>query len=57
MIFSESLASPRLPKMVAHDAKIRLAELDTLETGLPRAGAYEAGLRRNAEILAGELKK
>jgi hypothetical protein len=42
--------------MVAHDAKIRMAELDTLETGTAQPGAYEAGMRRNAATLARELK-
>lgn len=56
VIFSERNESPRLPKMVARDSRIRIAELDTLESGQAQPGAYEAGLRRNAQTLARELK-
>lgn len=57
VIFGERLGPTRLPKMVANDAKIRFAELDTLESGSPKPGAYEEAMRRNAAAMARELKK
>lgn len=56
VIFVDPRESQRLAKQVAHDAKIRTAELDTLESGKLDAQGYEEGMRRNAETLARELK-
>lgn len=56
VIFNDAMGSARLSRQVARDAKIRTAELDTLERGKLQASAYEEGMRRNAETLARELK-
>jgi ABC-type Zn uptake system ZnuABC Zn-binding protein ZnuA len=56
VIFNDPRSSPRLAKQIAHDAKIRTAELDTLESGKLDPKGYEQGLRRDAQILASELK-
>lgn len=55
VLFADPQASQRLPRQVAHDAHIRLGELDTIERGAFRPQAYEEGMRRNAETLAREL--
>lgn len=56
VIFSEPQFSSRLARQIAKDAKIRVASLDTLETGPMRKEAYEEGMRKNAATLARELK-
>jgi zinc transport system substrate-binding protein len=56
VIFNDPRSSPRLAKQVARDAKIRTAELDTLESGKLDPNGYEAGMRRNAATLVRELK-
>jgi zinc transport system substrate-binding protein len=56
VIFNDPRSSPRLAKQIAKDAKIRTAELDTLETGKLDAQGYEQGMLRNAQTLARELK-
>lgn len=56
VIFTDPRSSPRLAKQIAKDAKIRTADLDTLESGPLDAQGYEKGMRRNAEALARELK-
>jgi zinc/manganese transport system substrate-binding protein len=56
VIFNDPRSSPRLAKQVARDAKIRTAELDTLESGKLDPTGYETGMRRNAAILVRELK-
>ncbi|HUS37264.1 MAG TPA: metal ABC transporter substrate-binding protein [Verrucomicrobiae bacterium] len=56
VIFNDPRSSPRLAKQVARDAKIRTAELDTLESGKLDPTGYETGMRRDAAILVRELK-
>ncbi len=56
VIFTDPMASARLTRQIAKDAKIRTAELDTLERGRMEPQGYENGMRRNAETLARELK-
>jgi zinc transport system substrate-binding protein len=56
VIFNDPRSSPRLAKQVARDAKIRTAELDTLESGKLDPAGYETGMRRNAATLVRELK-
>jgi zinc transport system substrate-binding protein len=41
----------RLARRLAADLGLRLADLDTLETGTPKPGAYEEGMRRNLKSL------
>lgn len=41
----------RLARRLAEDLKLRVAELETLETGPLEPGAYEAGMRRNLKTL------
>jgi zinc transport system substrate-binding protein len=57
VLFNDPAASPRLIKRIAHDAGIRTAELETLESGPAQPSAYEEGMRRNAETLRRELAK
>jgi ABC-type Zn uptake system ZnuABC Zn-binding protein ZnuA len=57
VLFNDPAASPRLIKRVAHDAGIRTAELQPLESGPVQTNAYEMGMRRNAETLRRELSK
>jgi zinc/manganese transport system substrate-binding protein len=57
VIFYEPPASPRLVKQIARDAKIRTAELNTLESGRFNPKAYEEGMRANAATLRRELEK
>jgi zinc/manganese transport system substrate-binding protein len=56
VIFNDPRSSPRLAKQIAKDAKIRTAELDTLESGKLDPQGYEEGMRRNAATMALELK-
>jgi ABC-type Zn uptake system ZnuABC Zn-binding protein ZnuA len=56
VIFNDPLASSRLVKQIAKDAKIRTAELDTLESGALDPSGYEKGIRRNASTMVLELK-
>lgn len=56
VIFNDPRSSPRLAKQVARDAKIRTAELDTMESGKLDPTGYETGMRRNAATLLRELK-
>jgi len=56
VIFNDPRSSPRLAKQIAKDAKIRTAELDTLESGKLDPQGYEQGMRRDAETLARELR-
>jgi len=57
VIFYEPPSSPRLVKQIARDAKIRTAELNTLESGKLDPKAYEEGMRANAKTLRQELEK
>jgi zinc transport system substrate-binding protein len=57
VIFNAPPASARLVKQIARDAKIRTAELNTIESGKVDVSAYEDGMRRNAETLRRELEK
>ena len=56
VIFIDPRSSTRLARRVASDAKIRAAELDTLESGKLDPLGYEQGMRRNAATLVRELK-
>jgi len=56
VIFADPQSSKRLVNQVAADAKIRVANLGTLESGKISPDAYEKGMRENAETLARELK-
>ncbi len=55
-IFTEPQFSPKLAARISRDAKIPVAELDTLETGPLKPTAYEEGLRRNLNTLLKHLK-
>ncbi len=48
-------APPRLARRIASDLNLRLASLETLETGTLGPDAYEAGMRRNLEMLRKHL--
>ena len=56
VIFTEPQFSPKLARQIAQDLGISVAELDPLETGPTRAGAYQEGMRRNLRILKDTLK-
>jgi len=56
VIFTEPQFSPKLAERISKDAKIPVAELDTLETGPLKPTAYEEGLRRNLNTLLKHLK-
>jgi zinc/manganese transport system substrate-binding protein len=56
VIFNDPRESSRLVKQIARDAKIRTAELDTLESGALDPNGYEKGMRRNAATMVLELK-
>lgn len=45
-----------LTARLARDLKVQLAELDTLESGLLSASAYEERMRKNAAVLKAHLK-
>ena len=55
-IFTEPQFSPKLAARISRDAKVPVAELDTLETGPLKPTAYEEGLRRNLNTLLKHLK-
>ena len=55
-IFTEPQFSPKLAQRISRDAKIPVAELDTLEIGPLKPTAYEEGLRRNLNTLLKHLK-
>jgi zinc transport system substrate-binding protein len=46
----------RLAKQIASDLRVKLIELDTLETGTPSPSAYEERMRHNATVLREHLK-
>jgi zinc transport system substrate-binding protein len=50
-LFTEPGSRSRLASQIARDAKIKLGELDPLETGTLAADGYETGMKRNAENL------
>lgn len=56
VIFTEPQFSPKLAERISRDAKVPVAELDTLETGPLKPTAYEEGLRRNLSTLLKHLK-
>ncbi|MBI5802935.1 MAG: zinc ABC transporter substrate-binding protein [Verrucomicrobia bacterium] len=56
VIFTEPQFSPKLAQRISRDAKVPVAELDTLETGPLKPTAYEEGLRRNLNTLLRHLK-
>jgi zinc transport system substrate-binding protein len=56
VIFTEPQFSARLAREIARDLGVKLAELDTLETGPLRPGTYEEGMRRNAAVILQTLK-
>ena len=56
VLFTEPGASPRLAQQIAKDSKLRLEQLDPLETGQLSPDAYEKGMRRNAETLVRGLR-
>jgi len=55
VIFAEPNSPKRLAERIAADLKIRVALLDTLESGALKPGEYEAAMRRNATVLIREL--
>jgi zinc transport system substrate-binding protein len=54
-LFTETHDSSRLAIQLAKDLHLRLAELDTLETGPLRKDAYDLAMRRNLKTLAENL--
>lgn len=56
VIFTEPQFPGRLARQLAKDLKMKIAELDPLETGTPSATAYEEGMRANARKMAAALK-
>lgn len=48
---------PRLARQLASDLKLKLASLETLETGELGLHAYEQGMRRNLEVLKTHLRR
>lgn len=55
VIFAEPNSPKRLVERVAADLKIKVALLDTLESGILKPGEYEAAMRRNAAVMVREL--
>jgi zinc transport system substrate-binding protein len=55
VIFTEPQFNSRLGVRLSRDLKVRLAELDPLETGPAEPRAYEEGMRHNAEVLRQQL--
>jgi zinc transport system substrate-binding protein len=55
-IFTEPGHSDKLARQLALDWQLRLAPLDTLETGDFTPGAYEDGMRKNLRALLDALK-
>ena len=56
VILTEPPFSSKLARQIGRDLQVPVAELDTLETGPLRPGAYEEGLRRNLRVLQNYLK-
>ena len=56
VLFTEPGGPSRLARQITADADIELAELDPLEIGEFKPGAYEDGMRRNLETLVSTLK-
>jgi zinc transport system substrate-binding protein len=54
-LFVEKEPSSRLAVQLAGDLKLKLAELDTMETGPLRKDAYELSMRRNLKTLSENL--
>jgi zinc transport system substrate-binding protein len=50
-IFTEPQFSPNLARQLGRDLGVRVAPLDTLESGPLKAAAYEIGMRQNARVL------
>jgi zinc transport system substrate-binding protein len=57
VIFTEPQFSPRLARQIARDVDVRIAQLDTLETGPLTPEAYEEGMRRNLLVLQEQLQE
>ena len=55
-IFIPPHSHSRLARQLAKDWKMRIAVLDTLESGALKADAYEAGMRANLKSLTNALK-
>lgn len=56
VIFVARGGRTRLAERIAADLRVKLAELDTLETGPLAPAAYEESLRNNAEVLKRYLR-
>jgi ABC-type Zn uptake system ZnuABC Zn-binding protein ZnuA len=56
LLFTEPQFNPLLAERLAKDLGVRLASLDTLETGEASADFYEAGMRRNLRTLVENLR-
>lgn len=56
VIFVEPLSSPKLAQQLAKDCGIKVAELDTLETGPLTSTGYEDKMRRNLTLLVEGLR-
>ncbi|MDB6032350.1 MAG: putative periplasmic solute binding protein for transport system [Verrucomicrobiales bacterium] len=55
VLFVEPQYSSRLVRQIAKDLNLKVAELDTLETGPLKKDAYERTMRRNLQSLCGSL--
>lgn len=55
VIFAEANHSSKLARQLAADLRLRMAVLDTLESGKPNATAYEDAMRENVRIIRREL--
>src|SRR4051812_42370141 len=55
VLFTEKGDSSRLARQLAKDLDLKLADLDTLETGPIRKDAYELAMQRNLKTLAENL--
>jgi len=55
VIFAEANHSLKAVRQLAADAEVRVAVLDTLESGQPSPEAYEQGMRENLKTLKNEL--
>jgi ABC-type Zn uptake system ZnuABC Zn-binding protein ZnuA len=56
VVFTEPQFNVALAKRLAEDLKLKLAELDVLETGPLTAGAYEDAMRTNLRVLNEQLR-
>jgi ABC-type Zn uptake system ZnuABC Zn-binding protein ZnuA len=55
-LFTEPGHSAKLARQFAADLKLRVASLDTLETGAVKPASYEQGMKRNLRSIQDALQ-